>query len=97
MDAIDLKIYNSYYWMYLMGFALFVVFVTVTINRLQELPRELYYQQQYWLAALGVAWFFDNFVADPLLSLLLGNTEFYRFRPYYYDSKLGETFKELEA
>jgi hypothetical protein len=48
------------------------------------------------LAALGVAWAFDNFVFDPLFSLILGGTSFYRFRPYYYDSRLGESFKELE-
>ena len=49
------------------------------------------------LAALGVAWLLDNFVMDPLLTLLLGGTAFYRFRPYYYNGKLGETFKELET
>jgi len=48
------------------------------------------------LAALGVTWVFDNFVMDPLLTLILGNTAFYRFRPYYYNGKLGEIYKELD-
>jgi hypothetical protein len=47
-DGNDLTIYSSSYWMYIIAFACFVVFVPITINRLQQLPRELYTQQQYW-------------------------------------------------
>lgn len=79
--------------MYTFALVLFVTFVTLTVNRLQQLPRELIYQQKYWLAAVGVATILDNFVFDPLMSFLLGNTRFYRFRPYFYDGRLGESFK----
>lgn len=52
MDSNDLTIYSSYYWLYMLSFACFVVFVSVTVNRLQQLPREQYFQQQYWYCIL---------------------------------------------
>jgi hypothetical protein len=33
---------------------------------------------------------------DPLFTLVLGNTSFYRVRGFFYDFKLGERFKEIE-
>jgi len=70
----------------------------VSVNQLQQIPRERYpTQNQYFIGALLVAWVFDVFVADPLLALALGKTKFYRFRPFYYDYRLGETFKDIES
>jgi hypothetical protein len=43
MDVYDSTIYTCYYWMYILGFALFITFNVLTVNRLQQLPRELYY------------------------------------------------------
>jgi len=48
IDGNDMKVYASYYWMYIMSFTFFCVFMAVTVNILQQLPRELYYQQKYW-------------------------------------------------
>lgn len=81
--------------MYIFALVCFIAFWTIAVNRLQLLPREFYYQQSYWIAALMIAWVLDNFVFDPLFTWMLGGTAFYRFRPYYYDARLGQTFKEL--
>jgi hypothetical protein len=43
-----------------------------------------------------MAWVLDVFVSEPLLALLLGKTKFYRFRPYFYEYRLGKIYKELK-
>lgn len=48
------------------------------------------------LASLGVALGFEHLFFDPLLTLILGNTSFYRVRGFFYDFRLGERFKEIE-
>ena len=48
------------------------------------------------LASLGVALGFEHLFFDPLFTLVLGNTSFYRVRGFFYDFKLGERFKEIE-
>jgi len=84
--------------MYVFSFACFVTFWTLSVHLLQQIPREVYVaQNQYWIGALLVAWAFGTFIVEPLLTLILGNTKFYQFRPYFYDYTLGETFKEIEG
>jgi len=48
------------------------------------------------LASLGVTFVLDHLIFDPLLSLILGNTRFYRLRGYFYNFALGQEYKEIE-
>lgn len=90
IDECESTIYGAYYWMYVFGFACWVTFSTLCVNLLQQIPRERYdIQNQYWIGATLAAWGFDVFLVDPLLTLALGGTAFYRFRPYFYDYRLG--------
>ena len=60
------------------------------------LPPELLVSLRlYRLACIAVAWVLDNFVFDPLLTLIIGDSKFYRLRPYFYNSETGELFKAL--
>jgi hypothetical protein len=42
------------------------------------------------LATVGATIFIDLLLLDPLLTLLIGHTDFYKARGYYYDSELAE-------
>lgn len=98
IDECESTIYGSYYWMYVFSFACFVTFQVLSVNLLQQIPREQYdIMNKYWIGATLVAWGLDVFVIDPLLTLAFGNFRFYRFRPYFYDYAIGDTFKEIES
>jgi hypothetical protein len=47
------------------------------------------------LASVGIALGLEHLVFDPLLTLILGNTAFYRMRGFFYDFRLGERFKDI--
>lgn len=82
--------------MYVFAVTCFITFWTLAINRLQQIPRERYDEQnKYFIGALLVAWALDVLISEPLMTLAFGNTRWYRYRPYFYDYKLGEIYKEL--
>ena len=66
------------------------------MHLMMQLHRDYYYLHGFWLASLVITFFLDHLVFDPLLSLLLGNTSFYRLRGYFYNFELGEAYKEIE-
>ena len=62
---------------------------------MQQLPREDYYFHKLFLASVGIALGLEHLFFDPLLTLILGDTAFYRMRGFFYDFQLGERYKEV--
>jgi uncharacterized membrane protein len=56
---------------------------------MQQLSRDYYYFHQLFLASIAIAFGLEHLIFDPILTLILGNTAFYRMRGYYYDFRLG--------
>lgn len=62
---------------------------------MMQISRDYYYFMYYWLASLGVTLGFEHLFFDPILTFLFGNMDFYRFRGFFYDFRLGQMFKEI--
>ena len=45
---IEENLYGYYHWFYSIVFVIFFICWPITINRLQQLPRQYYYYQWYW-------------------------------------------------
>ena len=71
----------------------FVCFWTASVHVMIQLHRDYYYLHGFWLGSLVITFALDHLLFDPILSVVLGKTSFYRLRGYYYNFKLGLAYK----
>ena len=95
IDECEDKIYIYYYWFYILTIFVIVVCWALAVNFMQRPPRQDYYLMYYWLASVGVGTALYSLVLTPLWSLLAGNHAIAQIRGYWYDYKLGQTYREI--
>ena len=96
IDECEDKLYSYYYWYYVVAIFVMVVCWGISVNEMQKLPRENYYQMFYWCGAMGIAFFGNIFLMCPLMTLIFGNFSFYQARGFWYNYELGEAFKDSQ-
>jgi hypothetical protein len=59
-------------------------------------PLALVLSLSFRLASAAIALGLDHLLIDPIMTLIFGNSNFYRSRGYYYNANLGELAREAD-
>ena len=95
MNTCDEKLFGYFHWYYCVSFMIFWICWPITINRLSTLPRTAYEYQWYWLGAMFIAFVIEHCIVEPILICSLGDKTAIKRRGFWYDSHLGEAYKEM--
>lgn len=93
IDKCEDRIYTYYYWFYILSVAILFICWAISIQEMQKPPREHYYQMWYWVGSVAVGFFGNLFILTPIMTALFGNFDFYKYRGFWYNYEMGQSFK----